>query len=196
MAADPNAIKVQGPDMAAGSANPFCVVTNSTPGDAAPDPGDFAISAGGQGSHRLGGVGLWIFNGSSWDRERGNLSSTPLATQAGSNATRNSADLTNYNGRGIALHVKVANLAGAPTFTPRIQWKDNSGNYNTIWTASAALSANGDKMYLLYPGAADAAAWTEQKQTVLPRTFRVVLVYTGNGTTDTADTTVDLEILL
>ncbi len=94
------------------------------------------------------------------------------------------------------LHVKFANLAGAATFTPRLQWKDNSGNYWTIWSAAAAIAANGDKTYQLYPGAVDIGSHPEQKQMVLPRNFRLQLVYTGNGTTDAADVTVDMEILL
>jgi hypothetical protein len=132
------------------------------------------------------------------DRLRGNVPSAPLATQAATAATRQSADLTNYNGRGILLHVKIANYAGAATFTPQIQWKDSDGNYVTIWTAAAALSANGDFTYLLYPGAVagTGSALTAISGIALPRTFRLNLNYTGNGTTDKADTTVDMDNLV
>ena len=136
------------------------------------------------------------FNGVSLDRVRNNQASTPLATVAAAKATQTSADQVNYNGKGLLLHVKFANLAGSATFTPRLQWKDNSGNYNTIWTAAAAIAANADKTYQLYPGAADLGSHTEEKQLVLPRTFRIQLVYAGNGTTDAADVTADMEILL
>jgi hypothetical protein len=123
------------------------------------------------------------------------MPSTPLATVVAAKATQNTADQVNYNGKGLLIHVKVANLAGVPTFTPKLQWKDNSGNYWTVWQAAAAISANADRFYQLYPGCPD-GAYTEVKQQVCPRNFRVQLTYAGNGTTDAADVTIDMEILL
>ena len=121
-----------------------------------------------QEGEMVGIVGPLAFNGSSWDRQRNTQASTPLATVTSAKATQATADQVNYNGKGLLLHVKVANLAGTPTFTPRLQWKDNSGNYNTIWTAAAAINANGDKTYQLYPSAADAASHTESRPACSP----------------------------
>jgi len=188
---------MQGPDIWPGNRLAVTPISSTPISNANDNTGSFyAGGTGGAGGAYLA-VTVSAYNAvGNLDAWRNNQSSTPLGLAPGTNATRISGDQGNFNGKGIALHVKTANLAGAPTITPRIQWKDNSGNYNTIWTAAAAIAANGDKVYLLYPGAADAAGWTEVKQTAVPRVFRVVLVYAGNGTTDVVDTTCDLEILL
>src|SRR5437868_15492119 len=134
--ADAYAIKCQGPDTTAGS-NPILVSATATAplgigiyisGTLTPLPVEGANADNRSPQNIPAGAAFqYAYNDTlgGWDRRRNNVASTPLVTQTGSVATRNSADLVNYNGRGIALHVKVANLANAPTFTPRVQWKDN-----------------------------------------------------------------------
>lgn len=138
---------------------------------------------------------LMALNGANWDRWRNNLDNTALALLAATNATRTSADQTNYNARGLILRVNIANLANVPTFTPRIERKAPNGAYITIWQAAAALNANGDAQYVVYPGASGGNV-TEVDGIPVPRLWRVVLAYTGNGTTDAADTLVDVSYIL
>lgn len=141
------------------------------------------------------GAGNLTYNGTTWDRQQGNVDFVVLASQVGSVATRTSADFTNYNDRGVMVHVNIASLAGTPTFTPALQMKFVGGTYVTIWTAAVAIVANGDKTYLIYPNATSTVV-TEAVNLSLPRVFRVVLTYTGNGTTDAADTYTDACLLL
>lgn len=120
------------------------------------------------------------FNGATWDRERGNVDATLLASAARTAATQ-SADQTNYNGRGLHVVIDVtAWTAGSITVT--IQGKDSvSGKYYTI-LASAALAAVGTTILRVYPGltaSANAAA-----NDILPRTWRVsVAVGTADSIT-------------
>lgn len=127
-----------------------------------------------------------------------NKSSTPLPGSAGTTSTRTSSDIANASARGLMIRVNLANLSGAPTFTPTLDWKDNDSNYTMIWQAAAALNANGSFTYLLYPGAAagSGAQFTGISGITIPRVFRLRLVYAGNGTTDKADTTVETELIM
>jgi hypothetical protein len=113
------------------------------------------------------------FNGTTWDRWRNNNSLTPLVLQTATVATRTSGDQVNYNGNRLLAHLSIANYAGAASFTLSLQWKDNLGNYVTIWT-DAARSANGDYLYALGLGSADLASFTAKAQIPIPRTYRFV----------------------
>src|SRR6266566_7550347 len=42
---------------------------------------------------------MLTFNGTTWDRQRNNQASTPIATVAAAKATQTSADQVNYNGK-------------------------------------------------------------------------------------------------
>lgn len=139
-------------------------------------------------------IGVWaeqiLFNGATFDRARATTAVTALASAART-ATINSSDIINYNHRGLLLVVDVSS-AGTGSITPSIQIKDSvSGNYRTIWTAAAALTANGTAAYMLYPGAASAALYTEAIQAVVGRTFRVVATH-NNANSITYSASVDL----
>ena len=116
---------------------------------------------------------LHLFNGTTWDRHRNNEEITVLASAART-AQADSADLTNFNSKGILLTVNVSVDPGTASITPNIQSKDPvSGNYSIIWTAAAALVGTGTTTYLIYPGviAADFDG-TEAVSIALPRTWR------------------------
>lgn len=118
------------------------------------------------------------FNGTNYDKSRNNNSLTLLASAARTTNT-NSSDQINYNWRGFLLIVDVSS-AGTGSITPSIQVKDSiSGNYKTIWTAAAALTANGTAVYAFYPGAnaIGTLTYTELVQAFVGRTWRLVMTH-------------------
>lgn len=117
-------------------------------------------------------VNEFLFNGLTWDRERGNVEGTLLASAART-ATVQSADQTNYNGRGLILFVNVSSTTATPEITPELQIKDSiSGQYFTVWTAAAALSATGQYAYLFVPGGAQ-GSYTEAVNIAIGRSWRL-----------------------
>ena len=126
-----------------------------------------------------------VFNGTTWDRPRGNIDTAALLTYAAAAAGSNGADQTNYNGRGVKLVVDITALTGtAPTLTVTIQGKDAaSGKYYNI-LASTALAAVATTTLEVYPGIANAANATQGL--TLPRTWRVIAVIAGTIPTVTA----------
>jgi hypothetical protein len=118
------------------------------------------------------------FNESSWDRFRGNVEATLLASAART-ATTTSGDQTNYNHRGLILVVDVTARAAATTLTPLLQVKDPvSGTYDLMWQAAAAIdSADATITYYLYPGAGTSADFTEEADLALPRTWRLYMTH-------------------
>ena len=118
-----------------------------------------------------------IFNGTAWDRERSNEEATLLASAART-ATANSADQTNYNGRGLLVYVDVTVDPAAASITPSLQVKDSiGGGYFTIWTAAAALTATGDAVYYFGDGVSG-GSFTESLPFGLPaRTWRLAMTH-------------------
>lgn len=126
-----------------------------------------------------GNVGLqansfgFRFNGSTWDRARGNIDGTALASAART-ASVDSADLTNYNAKGLHLVIDVTAITATPGITVTVQGKDAlSGKYYTI-LASASITTVSTTVLKVHPGltaAANAAA-----NDILPRTWRVSVV--------------------
>src|ERR1700730_11048288 len=105
-----------------------------------------------------------LFNGTTWDRQRNNIDSAALITLTTSSAgTFNSADQTNYNGRGLQLGINIS-ATTAQTLQVTVQGKDiASGVYYTI--GGGTTTANLDFAQ------------------VLPRTWRVQAVVSGVGST-------------
>ena len=121
----------------------------------------------------LYGIGHpFLYNGVSWDRQRGVNSVTVLASAART-TTLQSSDITHYNAPGFLLFVNVSAVADTPSITPTIQIKDSiSGQYKTVWTAAAAITATGQYVYLFVPGGA-AGSYTEAVNLCVGRTWRV-----------------------
>jgi len=110
-----------------------------------------------------------LFNGVTWDRERGNTAETVLASAART-VTTASADLTNYNQRGVHVAVDVT-VAGTSTLTVTIQGKDPvSGNYYDLLIGTA-IAAAGLVILKLYPGIGTLAGGAASD--ILPRIWRV-----------------------
>lgn len=120
----------------------------------------------------IGYAGGMRFNGTNWDRERGNIEETILASAART-ASVNSADFVNYNARGLHLILNVSALAATPSITVSIQGKDAiSGTYYNILT-SAAITTTGINILKLYPGIS--AIPSQSASDILPRTWRVAV---------------------
>lgn len=120
----------------------------------------------------------WLFNESTWDRQRANTTATLLASAARTTTTATSA-LTNYNGRGISLLLAVTAKAASTTLTLRIL----DGTGARVIASSSAFAAAVSTSYVLqcYPGvvAADftGTGSAEGKSIVLPRSYVVQVVH-------------------
>jgi hypothetical protein len=111
-----------------------------------------------------------VFNGTGFDRMRGNVDLGAVLTLAGATTAQVSADLTNFNGRGVQIGINLTGLTGT-SVTIAVQGKDvASGQYYTL-LSSAAIAAAGFTLLTLYPGAPSIA--NQSSPQVLPRTFRV-----------------------
>jgi|GEM_PF-6671103 hypothetical protein len=123
-----------------------------------------------------------LFNGSSFDRARGNVDLGAVLSVAAATTAQNSGDLTNFNGRGAQIGIDVTALTGT-SCTVVVQGKDvASGQYYTL-LSSAPITAPGFTVLTVYPGAATAANASSPQ--VLPRTFRVLLTPTSATVTAT-----------
>lgn len=119
-----------------------------------------------------------LFNGSNFDRKRGNQPINFLAS-AVRNATTNSGNITNYNGKGADFIIDVTAVPGVDTVTPSIQIMDvTSGKFVTILTGAAIVAVSTVRL-VVYPGITPAANISISD--ILSRTFRVVMTHSGAG---------------
>lgn len=136
----------------------------------------------------------FLFNGTTWDRARGNFTVATGDTGA-KTTTFNGATQTNYNARGALITILMGAVTGtSPTCAPQLQWSPDGG---TTWInygpAMTNITATGNHSFFVYPtnfsqtaGATPANLTTGATQTVainsvLPRTWRIL--YTIGGTT-------------
>jgi hypothetical protein len=120
----------------------------------------------------------------------------PLPVQTQTQANRTSSVSDNPVARGIALHINLANLHGAPTFTIKIQWVTSNGSVFTM-QQTGSINANGDYWFLLHPTASlSGGGWNSVWTAPLPGSFQLLLGYSGTPGTDYADTTVEAQLLL
>jgi hypothetical protein len=129
------------------------------------------------------GAADYDWNGASWDRHRNNLDGTALASAARTGTT-SSADITNYNGDGALVILRVSVVPGtAPSLTLAVEGKDPaSGVYYALNAAPTAVTAVGTYVYEVGEGASGAAGGGVTQRTAgqLPRTFRVTVTH-GNA---------------
>lgn len=115
-----------------------------------------------------------LFNGTTWDRQRGNHEATALASAART-ATVSSSDLVNYNGRLLSVVINVSAAAATPSVVPTIEGKDPiSGTYYTILTG-AAITATGITVLRIGPGITAVA--NVAVADMVPRTYRVTMTH-------------------
>jgi hypothetical protein len=112
------------------------------------------------------------YNGTSWDRVRGNMDTAALINAAGATTNQTSADQTNYNGRGVQVVLDMTNV-GTGSVTITIQGKDAaSGKYYPL-LVGAAVTTNGTNVYTVYPAALATA--NVSANAPLPRVWRVLV---------------------
>lgn len=135
-----------------------------------------------------------LYNGGTttgWDRQRGNVASTGLASAARV-ATTPTPDQVNYNGRGAQIMLDVtATPNDAQTLTVTVEVKDVvSSKYVVIASFTALLATTlgatpttETYVYTLYPGAAETAAIAKHEVQALPlgRTWRVNVLHSAGG---------------
>jgi hypothetical protein len=126
-----------------------------------------------------------LWNSATWDRAMGNVDATAIAQGVRTAVTVESADLINYNHRGV--HVALNYSTGTANLVLRIQGKDAFGGAYYNIATGVSISASSTAIFKLYPGiSAGAAGITGMSvNDVLPRTWRVTVV--GSGTSATAN---------
>jgi len=115
-----------------------------------------------------------LFNGTTWDRRRGNVEVTVLASAART-STISSADQTNHNGRGVRVYVNVTAVAATPSIVVTVEGKDPVSGVYTEILASAAITGTGMTVLAVYPGCAAVA--NAVANVALPRTWRVTATH-------------------
>lgn len=131
-------------------------------------------------TNRILGAANQLYNGSGnsgWDRQRANHEVTALASAART-ASVNSADLINYNSRGVVVVIDVTDLTATGTLVVTIKNKDTlSGKYNTV-LQSATIVATGTTVLMVEPGLLAAGGLVANAP--IARLWRVEVV-AGNG---------------
>lgn len=122
-----------------------------------------------------------------------------LASEADTIATRNSDDQYSASARAIQILVKTSNKVGTTAeYTPTLQRKNVDGTYTTIWTAAAAITAEGSVLYELgrgFTGTAPSGV-TEQVALVLPQNWCFVLAVANADGSHNMDTYSEADLVV
>lgn len=135
------------------------------------------------------GADNMLFNGTSWDRQRGMSVATTTGDTGAKTVTGNGATQTNAGNKGLQLFIVLGVVSGtSPTAVFKLQGSVDGGTnfYDIPGAATASLTASTNVGMTIYPGlvATAASATTGTTLTLsnaLPRTWRVV--WTIGGTT-------------
>jgi len=127
-----------------------------------------------------------LFNETGWDRQRGNVELTIMASATRS-ASTSSADIINYNHRGIILFLDItARTVGlSPLIRLKVEMKDPlSGSYNAVVYSSTFDPETKLFAFLIYPGIKDDESLTYRKSydSLLSRVFRVRIAFVQDVT--------------
>lgn len=126
---------------------------------------------------------LQVYNESSLDRVRGNTEITVLATASRTDDT-NSADLTNYNHRGVIITLNVTTDPGSgETLQLIVEHKDGEASVYEVLLDDGAQATPGTRSVIIYPGTAGSGNdITSTSGYPLGRTWRVRVVHSASGT--------------
>jgi hypothetical protein len=130
-----------------------------------------------------------VFNGTSWDRQRGMSTALTTGDTGAKTATGNGATITNVGNKGVQILVNMGAVTGtSPTCVIKVQGSTDAGTtwYDIPSATTASLTATGQYGIMIYPGIATTAGvattgTTATASMVIPRTWRVV--WTIGGTT-------------
>ena len=94
----------------------------------------------------------FLFNGTTWDRARGNITVATGDTGA-KTATFNGATQTNYSARGAIITILMGTVTGtSPTCVPQLQWSPDGGtSWLSYGPAMTTLTTSGNYAFLVYP---------------------------------------------
>ena len=123
----------------------------------------------------LGGlkVHTYQYNNATWERPRSNHEVSVLASAART-ASVNSADLTNYNARGVVVVVDVTAVTATPSLVVTLAGKDTLSGQYLPYLDSAAITGTGQTILTVYPGCIAVA--NRLVNHPLPRVWRVQVV--------------------
>lgn len=138
----------------------------------------------------VGASGTYRFNGTGWDRNRGNFTATALASAARTGSVNTSA-ITNYNGVGIILHLNVTAASGTGGLQVIVKNYDSiSTNTMQINVTPSAIISSGIFGYEIYPGANTAVPGAttgnvvQRTAAALSRNFIITVIH-GDATSYT-----------
>ena len=107
----------------------------------------------------------------------GNFEAT-LLSSAERTCDTASGDQQNHYSRGVLVALDVTAISGSPSLTLSVEWVTPLGENVALFEAATAVTAVGHYAYLLYPGAAAAAAdMTETADCPLPYGWRVAVAH-------------------
>lgn len=164
------------------------MVNNSTTPVALAVSNADGVAAGSVGSRFETAALGYNFNGTTFDRARGNVDTAALISAAGATTSQTSADQTNYNAKGVKVVLDMT-VVGSGSVTLTIQGKDAaSGKYYTL-LAGAAVTTNSTNVYTVFPGSTATA--NVSANDLLPRVWRVITTANNaNATTYTVGASV------
>lgn len=138
---------------------------------------DFAV---GNAGFVLPTLGLGAhYNGSAWERTRGNTEDTVM-TAGNYSGTHTSATYTNFNARGAHFLVKVNTVAGGgQTVTPQINAHDSVTNTDYPVLVGLPISTTGVTILKIYPGITGSP--NASANDILPRQFNFTMTHSGAG---------------
>lgn len=130
-----------------------------------------------------------VFNGTTWDRQRGMGGNLTTGDTGAKTATGNGATITNVGNKGVSIVVNMGAVTGTtPTCVLKVQGSADGGTtwYDIPGATTASLTATGVFGITVYPGIAVTAGTTTTGTAAtanmpLPRTWR--MVWTIGGTT-------------
>lgn len=131
-----------------------------------------------------------LYNGTTWDLQRGMGGNATTGDTGAKTATGNGATVTNVGNKGVTVVVNMGTVTGtAPTCTIKMQGSADGGTtwYDIPGATTAALVATGVYAITVYPGAPTVAGVTTSVSGTascgqpLPRTWRVVWTIGGTS---------------
>lgn len=122
----------------------------------------------------------FVFNGTNYDRQRGNQPAVTAINATGVSSNQTSADIINYNFKGIIAFLNITAITAGSVGLNINNKDDISGNYSNVLTGTTQ-AGTGEFMYIIYPG--ETVSPGLDLSQVLSRTFQIVApVVTGPAT--------------
>ena len=128
----------------------------------------------------------YLFNETTWDRQRGSVDGIALASAVRNTGTFNSPDIVAYNARGILCFVNITAVpGGGVAIAPAIQFKDPAsgvyynapGSVGVTGTDQRAAAVTAVSSFIIQVGNVNTAFTSS----VIARTWRVSVTHSAPG---------------